>query len=177
MNLDGTPEPIEEIAKTPQQLLKEARDDLVAVRTLLVAMNNRVNTSYLFIALLIFGGIFGGFVYWKQLDDNHRAIARTQAVTDCMREWANKTTERSRLLVVLNKDRDTKFDKLFREAGLNNPQLNRQNYNAWLAADNAYAKAVADNPIPDSPNFICPAIPDIKQPSTAPRSPTHVKPS
>lgn len=167
----------EELRDVASSLRATASDLARAVKDLVPAMNtlSRSNVTLaqknhqkaivivVLVVLVAAAGLFG----W-----------RLQAQSTCSTNWANRSTNRTSVLVPLSNTRNTKL-RLSVEAehtalhfALTHPGGAPADVatlitylgswdtatSAFLTADSNYAMAVANNPVPDSPKFDCPAF-------------------
>lgn len=83
---------------------------------------------------------------------------RSQASLNCVKDWANATSNRSSSLSILSTARFDALDRLLRDA--RNPDQSKilTDYDAYLHASDIYKKAAADTPVSKLSSFDCSLI-------------------
>lgn len=146
------------------QLTRDSLAKLSASNMTLASKNRqKVGVIVTLAALVVVAGVFG----W-----------RLQEQSTCFSNWANSSTNRTSILVPLSNTRNTKLrlsvmaEHTALHFALTHPggapadvttlitDLGKWDTatSDFLTADSNYAQAVANNPVPDSPKFDCPAF-------------------
>lgn len=134
----------EKIAQVADRLVP-AMSNLAVSNENLAAKNHQKNFVIVgMVVLLACAGFFG----W-----------RLQSQSECFSSWANSSTNRTGVLGPLSNKRNDSLGQLGVDLIEKKPtaQLDRDVV-AFLADENTYNKAYAENPVPDSPKFSCPAF-------------------
>ena len=99
--------------------------------------------------LVLVAVVSPGYFVMQDLRSHDREII------DCVTEWADASTGRSETLTQLNQNRTSSLDLLVRAIAMSDRQLFRDRLTDYIEASDEYERALAQNPVPESPKIEC----------------------